>query len=194
MHEPDADTDTGVHVRWIIRDVNLPKPSMALSYMDRRQLSFFEFEPPYARDQYVTIFNQFYMLVGRIPITDQDKDKDMDFNAIFVHRGDALEETVLIPVPASFFQDPFFPDEPPPRSALSSPSPALAPPPPAHLPPLHAFPPPPHIAAQLGIVPIPPRRTCWSQFKVMVIAHRMRIVCYLMIIIIFTIFMISITR
>ena len=81
--------------------------------MDRRQLSSFQFEPPYSHDQYVTIFNQFYMLVGSIPITYQDEDKDMDFNAIFVHRGDALEETILIPVPALFFQDPFFSDEPP---------------------------------------------------------------------------------
>jgi hypothetical protein len=200
MQESSADTNEGVHIRRIIRDVNLPKPSIALSWVERMQFSSFEFKPPYNRDQYFTLFNQFYRLVGRIPITYQDQDKDMDFNAIFVHRGDTLEETILIPVPATFFQEPFYPDEPPLQSALSTPSPAPVPPPPALLPPpqAHIFPPPPplppHIAAQLGIIPIPPRRTCWSQFKAMVIAQRMRIICYLMIIIIFTIFIIAIIR
>ncbi|KIJ45451.1 hypothetical protein M422DRAFT_250762 [Sphaerobolus stellatus SS14] len=78
-------------------------------------------QPPYARDQYITLFNQFYMLITRIPIARQDTSHDMNFFAILVHREGLLEETVMIPVPASFFEDRFLPDDP------SSPSPSSPP-------------------------------------------------------------------
>jgi hypothetical protein len=96
----------------ILRDANTPNPPKPISLSERTQLSSFQFQPPYARDQYITLFNQFYLLVGRVPITSQDMDHDMDFLAILVHQGDVIEETILLPVPASFFQEPFYPDEP----------------------------------------------------------------------------------
>jgi hypothetical protein len=196
VQAPSISINSGVRMHRILCDANIPNPPKPISLVERTQLSYFQFNTPYSRDQYVTIFNQFYLLVGRVPITSQDMDHESDFLAILVHQGDVIEETILLPVPATFFQEPFYPEEPT-RLVLSTPSPALAPPPPAFLlpPPVHVFPPPPlppHITAQLGIVPIPARRTCWSQFKAMVIAHRMRIICYLMIIIIFTIFIIAI--
>ncbi|KIJ29749.1 hypothetical protein M422DRAFT_268785 [Sphaerobolus stellatus SS14] len=147
-----------------------------MRWTEIRQLSYFQFQPPYARDQYVTLFNQFYMLIARIPIARQDTSHDMDFFAILVHREGSLEETVMIPVPASFFEDHFLPDDP----SSSSPSPSLSPslspssppspsstiipnsslplpPPPsasittAESPSIHRYPPPmPHINQQLG--------------------------------------------
>jgi len=181
---PRVNAYPGIRIHRIIRDINVPNPPRPLSLTECTRLSYFQFETPYARDDYVTLFNQFYLLVGRVPITSQDVDPDLEFLAILIHQGDAIEETILLPVPASFFQDPFYPEEPPPRSMAPSPTPTPSPSPsPA---PPYVFP-PPYIAAQLGIVPIPPQRTCWSQFKAMVIAQRMQIFCYLMIIIIFII-------
>ncbi|KIJ50569.1 hypothetical protein M422DRAFT_245187 [Sphaerobolus stellatus SS14] len=144
---PGFDTDQSVTIHWI---------------------------PPYARDQYVVVFNQFYMLTARIPIAWQDINNEMDFLAVLVHREGLLEETVMIPVPASFFEDHFHPDDP----SSSSPSPSLSPsrspssprspsstivpnsslpiPPPtsvmiAEPPSIHDYPPPtPHTAQQLG--------------------------------------------
>ncbi|KIJ23489.1 hypothetical protein M422DRAFT_275913 [Sphaerobolus stellatus SS14] len=96
-------------------------PPRPMRWTEIRQLSYFQFQPPYARDQYVTLYNQFYMLIARIPIARQDTSHDMDFFAILVHREGTLEETVMIPVPASFFEDHFLPDDP------SSSSPSLSP-------------------------------------------------------------------
>ncbi|KIJ28844.1 hypothetical protein M422DRAFT_269805 [Sphaerobolus stellatus SS14] len=114
--------------------------------------------PPYARDQYVTLFNQFYMLITRIPIARQDTSHNMDFFAISDH---------------------FLPDDPSSSSpspssspSSSSPSPSSSPSssssltltpnttPPvlpsasittAETPSIHRYPPPtPHINQQLG--------------------------------------------
>ena len=102
--------------------------------------------------------------MGRIPITWQDQDREMDFFAILVHVGDTLEETVLVPVPSSFFDPNFFPLSPrptqlaslsPTRTPTPIPNPIPTPSPtPAPLvqpiAPTHTYPPPPHILAQLG--------------------------------------------
>ncbi|KIJ34796.1 hypothetical protein M422DRAFT_262981 [Sphaerobolus stellatus SS14] len=128
-----------------------------------QQLSYFQFQPPYARDQYITLFNQFYKLIARIPIARQDTSHDMDFFAILVHREGSLEEAVMILVPASFFEDHFFPDDPSSSSPSPPPSPSstvvpnssLPIPPPtsvtiAEPPSTHDYPPTRHIAQQLG--------------------------------------------
>ncbi|KIJ30466.1 hypothetical protein M422DRAFT_268012 [Sphaerobolus stellatus SS14] len=99
-----------------------------------------------------------------IPIARQDTGHDMDFFAVLVHREGSLEETVMIPVPALFFEDNFLPDDPSssspsPSSSSSStivPNSSLPIPPPtlvtiAEPPSIHDYPPPtPHTAQQLG--------------------------------------------
>ncbi|KIJ32843.1 hypothetical protein M422DRAFT_265333, partial [Sphaerobolus stellatus SS14] len=124
---PGFDTDRSVTIHWIVRDISPPHatlmPPRTFRCTELIQLSSFQFQPPYARDQYVVVFNQFYMLTARIPIAWQDIDNEMDFLAVLVHREGSLEETVMIPVPASFFEDHFLPDDP----SSSSPSPSLSP-------------------------------------------------------------------
>ncbi|KIJ56285.1 hypothetical protein M422DRAFT_239505 [Sphaerobolus stellatus SS14] len=136
---PGFETDQSVTILQIMRNIS---PRRAT--------------PPYARDQYVTTFNQFYILIARIPIARQDTSQNMDFFAILVHREGALEETVMIPVPASFFEDHFLPDDPSSSSLTLTPN--TTPPvlPSASIttaepPSIHRYPPPTHhIAQQLG--------------------------------------------
>ncbi|KIJ25224.1 hypothetical protein M422DRAFT_273831 [Sphaerobolus stellatus SS14] len=165
---PGFNTDRSVTIHWIIRDISPPHatlmPPRTFRWTELIQLSTFQFQPPCTRDQYVVVFNQFYMLTARIPIAWQDINNEMDFLAVLVHREGLLEETVMIPVPASFFEDHFLPDDPSssspsPSSSSSStivPNSSLPIPHPtsvtiAEPSSIHDYPPPtPHTAQQLG--------------------------------------------
>ncbi|KIJ26804.1 hypothetical protein M422DRAFT_272082 [Sphaerobolus stellatus SS14] len=177
---PGFDTDRSVTIHWIVRDISPPHatlmPPRTFQCTKLIQLSSFQFQPPYARDQYVVVFNQFYMLTARIPIAWQDINNEMDFLAVLVHREGSLEETVMIPVPVLFFEDHFLPDNPSssspsPSSSSSStiiPNSSLPIPPPtsvmiAEPPSIHDYPPPtPHTAQQLGEAYQSPSQT-WKE-------------------------------
>ena len=184
---PGFDNDQPVTITRILRDITPPlidlMPPRPIQWKEIWQLLYFQFQPPYSRDQYITIFNQFYMLIGRIPIGLQNQDDDMDFLAILVHREERFEETLMIPVPESFFEHGFYPDDTPSPSPWRSLSPS----------PLSSIQPsielqqiPSHVGTQLGESSRTERKkTCWEWTKDKASNHKMCIFIFVLILIIF---------
>ncbi|KIJ50495.1 hypothetical protein M422DRAFT_245116 [Sphaerobolus stellatus SS14] len=134
-------------------------PDTTIKFRNERGLFTLNFNPPYSYGDQVIItmgsIDKECKLVGRIPIALDDEDgSTLDFRAIFVHYSPGFEETIMIPVPSSFFRDDFFQF----TTLPHSPSPHNQPSP-------HTYPPDtpitPHIHRQLQ-EPIPLQISTWS--------------------------------
>ncbi|KIJ23423.1 hypothetical protein M422DRAFT_276004 [Sphaerobolus stellatus SS14] len=163
--------DVVIDVWRFFRHTNIrSSPDTTIKFRNGRGLFTFNFNPPYSYGDQVIIMmgsiDKECRLVGRIPIALDDEDQlTLDFRAIFVHYSPGFEETVMIPVPSSFFQDDFFQFTT--LHHLSSP----------HNQPLsHTYPPDtpitPHIHQQLQ-EPIPPQIGTWRSCM---INHLMQII------------------
>ncbi|KIJ55772.1 hypothetical protein M422DRAFT_240390 [Sphaerobolus stellatus SS14] len=154
------DDDVVVDVWRFFRHINIGSASdTTIKFRNERGLFTFNFDPPYSYGDQVILtmgsIDKECRLVGRIPIALDDEDgSTLDFRAIFVHYSPSFEETIMIPVPSSFFQDDFFQFDTLPHSPV-----------PLNQPPPHTYPPDtpitPHIHRQLQ-EPIPLEITTWS--------------------------------
>ncbi|KIJ42974.1 hypothetical protein M422DRAFT_253763 [Sphaerobolus stellatus SS14] len=106
--------DVVVDVWHFFRHTNIrSSPDTTIKFRNERELFTFNFNPPYSYGDQVIItmgsIDKECRLVGRIPIALDDEDQStLDFRAIFVHYSPGFEETIMIPVPSSFFRDDFF--------------------------------------------------------------------------------------
>lgn len=191
---PPFNDDTVVKVWRFFRHTNIPStPNTTVKLNNERALFTFNFNPPYSQGDRVVItmgsLDKECWLVGRIPIAMDDEDgSTMDFRAIFVHFSPGFEETIMIPVPSSFFHSDFF------RLATVLP-PSLP-----HNEPLHTYPPnrdplpetpiTPHAGEQLQNLgegerlpgPIPPRTGTWKSWMKEYFFYFFVVFCFLFII------------
>ena len=173
---PPFNDDAVVKVWHFFRHTNITStPNTTIKINNERALFTMNFNPPYSYGNHITItmgsIDKDCWLVGRIPIAMDDEDgSTMDFRAILIHYSPGFEETIMIPVPSSFFHPNFF--------RLNTILPSSLP----HDQPLHTYPPnpnptpetpiTPHVDEQLRNLgeeeqpqePIPPRTGTWKNW------------------------------